>query len=139
MRRDVLLSLAVVAMFTQSLCAISREALSQGALIPWFKDQQEFAIHTPKPQYPAEAVARHLSASGVFVIRVHVKTGLVVSASAAQSTASSLLDSAAIRALLQWRFKPGALTPLGLVAPQRHDSFGKEDALLRVPITFALR
>src|SRR5205823_9699741 len=58
MRRDVLLSLAVVAMFTQSLCAISREALSQGALIPWFKDQQEFAIHTPKPQYPAEAVAR---------------------------------------------------------------------------------
>ena len=126
-------------MFTQSLCAASREALSREALIPLFKDQQRFAIHTPAPQYPAEALAHHISASGIFVIRVHVKTGLVVSAWASQSTASSLLDSAAIRAFSQWRFKPGALTPIGVVAPQLHYSFGKEDALLKVPITFALR
>lgn len=137
MLRYTLLSLAAV-VFAQSVCAVSREALSAGALIPWFKDQQKFAIYTPKPQYPPEAVAHHLTASGVFVIRVHAKTGVVVSAWAAQSTASSLLDSAAIRALSQWRFKPGALTPVGVVAPQRHDSFGKEDALLRVPITFTL-
>ena len=134
MLRYVLLSLAAVAMFTQSLCAASRDAL-----IPLFKDQQRFAIYTPKPQYPAEALAHHISASGVFIIRVHIKTGLVVSAWAEYSTASSLLDSAAIRALSQWRFKPGALTPIGVVAPQRHDSFGKEDALLKVPISFALR
>src|SRR5438270_12651894 len=149
----MLLSFAIVAMFTQSLCANPqltpgpmrpgiaehRKAAFRDKPIPWLKDQQRFAIYTPKPQYPAEAVAHHISASGIFVIRVHVKTGLVVSAWASQSTASSLLDSAAIRALLQWRFKPGALSPIGLVAPQRHDSFGKEDALLSVPITFALR
>ena len=134
MFRHVLLSLVVFAMFTQSLCAISREAL-----IPAFKDWKKFAIYTPKPQYPAEAAARHISASGIFVIRVHVKTGLVVSAWASHSTGSSLLDAAAIRTFSQWRFKPGALTPIGVVAPRRHDSFGKEDALLRVPITFALR
>jgi TonB family protein len=121
-------------MFTQSLCAASREAP-----IPVFKDQQRFAIYTPKPQYPAEAVAHHITANGMFIIRVHVKTGLVVSAWASQSTGSSLLDSAAIRAFSQWRFKPGALTPIGVVAPQRHDSFAEEDALLKVPITFALR
>jgi TonB family protein len=130
MPRDVLLLLIVVAMFTQSLCAASRDAL-----IPAFKDQQRFAIYTPKPQYPAGAPP----ASGIFVIRVHVKTGLVVSAWPSQSTGSSLLDSAAIRAFSQWRFKPGALTPIGVVAPQRHDSFGKEDALLRIPISFTLR
>ena len=152
MLRHVLISLAVVAVSTQSLCANPqltpeqmdaataehRKAAFRDKPIPWLKDQQRFAIYTPKPQYPGEAVAHHISASGIFVIRVHVKTGLVVSAWAAQGTGSPLLDSAAIRALSQWRFKPGALTPIGVVAPQRHDSFGKEDALLRVPITFAL-
>ncbi len=138
MFRHVLLSLLVHAMFTHSLCASSREALSRGTVIPVFRDQQRFAVYTPKPQYPAEALAHHISASGMFVIRVHVKTGLVVSAWAAQGTGSPLLDSAAIRALSQWRFKPGALTPIGVVAPQRHDSFGKEDALLKVPISFVL-
>jgi len=139
MFRRVLLLLAVVAMFIQSLCAVSREELSREAAIGRYKDRKKFAIYTPKPQYPPEAAARHLSASGIFIIRVRVKTGLVLSAWASQSTGSSLLDSAAIRAFSQWRFKPGALTPIGVVAPQRHDSFGKEDALLRVPITFALR
>jgi hypothetical protein len=140
MFRHVLLSLVVVAMFTQSLCAISPEALSREALIGRYKDWKKFAIYTPKPQYPAEAVARHITASGIFIIRVHVKTGLVVSAwASSQGTGSSLLDSAAIRAFSDWRFKPGALTPIGVVAPQLHYSFGKEDALLLVPITFTLR
>jgi len=153
MFRHVLLSSLVLAVFTQSLCAnpqLTPEQMEAGIAehrkaalrdkpIPWLKDQQRFAIYTPKPQYPAEALAHHISASGIFVIRVHVKTGLVVSAWASQSTASSLLDSAAIRAFSQWRFKPGALTPIGVVAPQLHYSFGKEDALLKVPISFALR
>jgi hypothetical protein len=139
MLRYVLLSLAAVAMFTQSLCAVSQEELSRERLIGRYKDWKKFAIYTPKPQYPPEAVARHLSASGIFVIRVHVKTGLVVSGWPSQGTGSPLLDSAAIRAFSQWRFKPGALTPIGVVAPELHESFGKEDALLLVPITFALR
>src|SRR6266513_1235648 len=140
MLRHVLISLVVVAMSTQSLCANPqltavrmdaaiaehRKAAFRDKPIPWLKDQPRFAIYTPKPQYPGEAVAHHISASGIFVIRVHVKTGLVVSAWASQSTASSLLDSAAIHAFSQWRFKPGALTPIGVVAPQLHYSFGKE-------------
>jgi TonB family protein len=153
MLRDVLLSFAVVALLTQSLCANPnltpeqmdaamaehRKAALRDKPIPWFKDQQKFAIYTPKPRYPPEALARHISASGIFVIRVHVQTGLVVSVRASQGTASPLLDSAVIRALSQWRFKPGALTPIGVVAPQLHEPFGKEDALLKVPISFALR
>lgn len=152
MLRGTLLSFAVVALFTQSLLASPnltpeqmdaamaehRKAALRDKPIPWFKDQKQFAIYTPKPQYPPEAVARHLNASGIFVIRVHVKTGVVVSVRASQGTASPLLDSAVISALSQWRFTPGALTPIGAVAPQLHDSHWKEDALLKVPITFAL-
>jgi TonB family protein len=152
MFRHVLLSSLVLALFTPSLLASPtltpeqmdaamaehRKAALRDKPIPWFKDQKQFAIYTPKPQYPPEAVARHLSASGIFIIRVHVKTGVVVSVRASQGTASPLLDAAVISALSQWRFKPGALTPIGLVAPQLHEPFGKEDALLKVPITFAL-
>jgi hypothetical protein len=97
MFRHVLLSLVVVAMFTQSLCAISREELSREALIGRYKDWKKFAIYTPAPQYPVEAAARHIRGSGIFIIRVHVKTGLVVSAWASQSIGSPLLDSAAFR------------------------------------------
>jgi hypothetical protein len=105
MFRDALLSLAVVAMFTQSLCASPNltpeqktkmdaamaenyKAALRDALIQFVKDQQKFAIHTPAPQYPPEALAHHISGSGIFVIRVHVKTGRVVSVRASQSTAS---------------------------------------------------
>jgi TonB family protein len=130
-----MLSLAAVAMFTQSLCAVSQEELSRERLINRYKDWKEFAIYTPKPQYPANAAGQH--GSGIFIVRVHVKTGLVVSAWASQSIGSPALDAAAIRGFLQWRFKPGALTPIGIVAPELHESFGKEDALLLVPITFA--
>jgi hypothetical protein len=38
--------------------------------------------------------------------------------------------------LSEWRFKPGCLTPIGLIAPWRRDLFGKEDALLKIGVTF---
>src|SRR5260370_30610554 len=141
MLRDVLLSFAVVAVFTQSLCASPNltpeqktkmdaamaenyKAALRDARIGRYNDWKKFAIYTPAPQYPAEAVARHIRGSGMFIILVHVKTGLLVSAWASQSIGSPLLDSAAIRAFSQWRFKPGARTPLGVVAPQLHEPFG---------------
>lgn len=119
-------------------CAHFVFAASPQALFALGKEAQKLAVYTPQPQYPPEALARHISGSGTFVLRVHVKTGRVVSARVSQSTGSPLLDSAAMRALAQWRFKPGALTPIGVISPWRHDPFGKEDALLKVPITFAL-
>lgn len=121
-----------------AMCAQSAGGASREQLLAIGKEQLKFAVYSPQPQYPQEAQARRISGSGVFVIRVRVKTGHVVSASAAQSTGSALLDSAAIRTLSKWRFKPGALTPIGLIAPEHHVPFGKEDALLKVPITFAL-
>jgi TonB family protein len=132
MKRVVLLVFAFVRL-VQFACATSAQALFELG-----GEQQKFAVYTPQPQYPPEALTRNISGSGAFVIRVHVKTGRVVSVWASQSTGSSVLDAAAIRALSRWRFKPGALTPIGIIAPQRHDAFGKEDALLKVPITFAL-
>src|SRR5438105_622168 len=110
MTRGILL-FQFTAMCGQLVCGSSPQAL-----FALGKEQQKFAVYTPQPQYPPEALARHISGSGAFVIRVHVKTGRVVSVWASQSTGSSSLDSAAIRTLSQWRFKPGALTPIGVIA-----------------------
>jgi TonB family protein len=68
-----------------------------------------------------------------------VKTGVVAEVRVLRSTGHKILDEAAVRGLSQWRYKPGALTPIGLISPWRHDPFGKEDALLKVPLDFAMR
>jgi len=63
----------------------------------------------------------------MFVIRVHVKTACRVRLGR-QGTGSPSLDSAAIVALSQWRFKPGALTPIDAVAPRTSRFIREEDA-----------
>src|SRR5713101_2653366 len=128
--------LSLISFVLSVACAQFVFATSPQALFALGKEAQELAVYTPQPQYPPEALARHTSGSGAFILRVHVKTGRVVSVQVSQSTGSSLLDAAAMRALAQWQFKPNALTPIGVISPWRHDPFGKEDALLKVPITF---
>jgi TonB family protein len=129
--KRVVLPIIITVIFAPFACGLSHEALFTIG-----KEQQKYAIYTPKPHYPLKALADQISGSGVFVIRVHVKTGRVVGGWVSRSTGSALLDSAAKHALSRWRFQPGRLTPIGSIAPWRHDSFGKEDALLKVPITF---
>jgi TonB family protein len=96
-------------------------------------------LYAPRPEYPLTARAQRITGKGIFVIRVRVKTGRVVEVRVAQSTGHAILDAAAVRALSQWRFKAGALQPIGVVAPERKDPFGKEDALFRIPLDFAMR
>ena len=116
---------------SQQLLALSHQQLA--AIGAQAAKSLEYA---PKPDYPPEARARHLTGSGIFIIRVHVKTGRVAKVLVARSTGHAILDSAGVRAFSQWRFKPGALQPIGVIAPWRHDPFGKEDALLKIPLIF---
>jgi protein TonB len=61
----------------------------------------------PKPEYPNEARVARLSGSGLFQMVVS-KTGEVTSVRIRKSTGHRVLDEAAARALIKWRFKPGA-------------------------------
>ncbi len=78
------------------------------------------ATYSPKPPYPYEARARHLTGSGVCVLTIDVGSGAVTDASMAQSIGNSILDNAATSAFRQWRFKPGTV------------------AKVKVPITFTM-
>jgi TonB family protein len=76
-----------------------------------FTRAKAIAIYAPKPDYPAEARARHLTGSGVVMLDVDVATGEVMSAHMLQSMGHKILDDAALDAFRKWRFKPGKAAP----------------------------
>ena len=67
------------------------------------------AIYAPKPEYPYEARARHLTGSGVAVVSVD-PSGNVTSADMAQSIGNPILDNSATSAFRRWKFKPGSVS-----------------------------
>jgi TonB family protein len=95
-------------------------------------------VYAPRPEYPTQAPLYHISADGVFILRVQIRTGVVKDVQVQQSTGWSILDAAAKRTLMQWRFKPGAsnLPPIKVESPQLKDRFATEDSFVRVPIHF---
>lgn len=76
-----------------------------------FPGAKAIAIYAPKPDYPAEARARHLSGSGVVILDVDVPSGRVTNARMLQSMGHKILDDAALDAFRKWRFQPGKAAP----------------------------
>ncbi len=69
------------------------------------------AIYSPKPPYPYQARAQHLTGSGVCVLSIDVASGTVTEATMATSTGTSVLDNSATSTFKQWKFRPGAAAP----------------------------
>jgi TonB family protein len=79
-----------------------------------------FMLSALRPDYPYEARSRHITGSGVAVIRVDPNSGLAVDAMMEQSIGNPILDNSTVSAFRRWRFKPGTPVPV------------------RIPITFVL-
>jgi len=60
----------------------------------------------PKPIFPPEAAALHLSGTGKYLLQFDQSTGLVIDVTVSQSAGSPLLDNAAIAAFHQWHEDP---------------------------------
>jgi len=67
------------------------------------------ALSTPSPDYPDTVRDRGITGQGVFMANLDSKTGTVRSVATLRSTGNELLDQAALKALRQWKFKPGRL------------------------------
>ena len=100
--------------------------------------KQAVAIYTPDPKYPFFALMRREEGSGIFVFRVDIKSGRVKQVVVAQSTGHQDLDSAAVKAFKQWRFKPGVLPPIKKILPQSKDPLASKDSLAKIPVTFTI-
>ena len=71
---------------------------------------EQAAMFTPKPKYPEQARRQRLMGKGIFLLNVNAKTGQVTSIKVEQKTGYELLDMAALKALIKWRFKPNTFT-----------------------------
>ena len=76
-------------------------------------------LRMPRPEYPAEARKRFITGRGRYEVMFQPETGVVKRVTVLESTGSKILDDAAVKALSQWRARPGRL------------------GRIRVPFTFA--
>jgi len=75
----------------------------------------EMLLHWLRPQYPYEARSRHIQGSGLFLLSINTKTGLVTKVGKILSTGSAILDNAFTAAVWYWGFKPN--TPKEVLVP----------------------
>jgi TonB family protein len=68
-------------------------------------DWRGYIVYAPKPEYPYEARAKHITGSGVYVLTFD-NDGHVKNVQVAQTTGSAILDSSVIQAFQRWRAKP---------------------------------
>jgi TonB family protein len=73
------------------------------------KQVKECALSTPAPEYPIEARRQKVTGLGIYELRVDTRTGHVKNVTIVLSTYSPILDLECKRALIRWRFKPGAI------------------------------
>ena len=64
------------------------------------------AVYSRRPKYSRSWP----EGSGVVLLHVDRKTGLVTNAEMAESTGHEILDQSALEAFRQWRFKPGTVS-----------------------------
>jgi TonB family protein len=76
--------------------------------------------------------------SGLFRLRVDIKTGRVKEITTLGSTGNAVLDIAAIQTLREWRFKPGVLPSIRQIYPRTTEPHADVDCFIRIPISFTL-
>ena len=64
-------------------------------------------IVAPRPQYPEEARARHITGCGLYQIDLDPKTGVALKVEVLKSAGLPLLNNAAANAFILWRVRPG--------------------------------
>ena len=71
-----------------------------------------FALAAPRPEYPYEARAHHLTGSGAALLQLDPTSGAVLNAWLTERTGSPILDNSAVHAFGRWRFKIGTPSPV---------------------------
>ena len=76
----------------------------------YFDVSEYLPTYSVQPEYPREARAKGLAGKGIAAVEINPITGRVTSVSILKSTGHDILDNAALRAVRQWRYRPGGIT-----------------------------
>jgi TonB family protein len=63
-----------------------------------------------RPSYPVEARRHGIQGSGIYILNISAETGRVDSIQIKKSAGDKILDDAAMKALISYRFKPHTVT-----------------------------
>ncbi len=102
------------------------------------RQAEKAIIYRPAPAYPLQARENGWTGKGKFQLRVRVSTGRVLAVTMVKSTGHAVLDKAALGALKEWRFRPGALPALKVANPKRNEPWAVYDSLIVIPLRFSL-
>jgi TonB family protein len=128
MRARIIALTAVALMIVRVSAAASPHITAEQA--------RQWLISAPQPAYPESARVSRIQGSGYFKLIVRVKTGRIQRIVVFRSTGSSTLDTAAVQALRQWRFKPGVLPSMRQLHPPSKEPDADKNACILVPISF---
>ena len=70
---------------------------------------EDVFLNMPRPEYPLEARKNFVTGSGRYEVIFAPKTGIVTRVTVLETTGSKILDQAAVKALSQWRVRPGTI------------------------------
>lgn len=76
----------------------------------YFDVSEYLPTYSVSPEYPREARDKGLVGKGMAVAKVDPATGHVTSVSMVKRTGHDILDNAVLRAVQQWRYRPGGIT-----------------------------
>jgi TonB family protein len=87
-------------------------------------NSQDVVLRAARPKYPKDAQGYYPKGSGIVLMGVDKKSGLVKSARMERSTSNKVLDDAALQACNQWRFKLGTVSTAYWPVTFWHDGSG---------------
>jgi TonB family protein len=99
-------------------------------------DVTRMVVYAPLPEYPDDFRRRSIRGTGVFLLRVQIKSGRVTQVLIGQSTGAPPLDVFAVKALRTWRFKPGAVPYRKIASLRMSPPQTPDETLVKVPLTF---
>jgi TonB family protein len=122
-----------------AISACSLAAASQvtaGVVLSPPPDISGLVIDAPTPEYPDDFQRRRIGGTGVFLLRVQIKSGRVSQVLIGQSTGAPPLDAFAVKALRAWRFKPGAVPYRKITSVRMSPPQTEGETLVKVPVMF---
>lgn len=86
---------------------------------------KRYVTYAPYPDFPMAAVRRGAHGTGVFLLKINSKTGLVEEVKVLKRVGDGGLTAEAVWALLKWRFRPGTVTSVKV--PISFGTYGRSD------------
>jgi TonB family protein len=106
------LKIAIITLITSLAGFSSTQAQRQGVEPQVTTGAPAGLIKKIEPEYPIGFVTHGAKGRGRFRLTINAKSGLVDEVKIVQSIGYSDLNKLAVKALLQWQFKPGTPSPV---------------------------